>query len=307
MAPNKAIREQHISTVQAIHTSRLARISRGKGVVTSHLEDKFRRTRTGAKTMAIKKERVDHIALENRLLVERMKRIVTHSKPVWEDGPANSSIHVDHQSVLRPVMTAKRKKQEKMEKRLKLQQEQQQQLAQNDELAVVVGDDPNSAGDDPNSAGANPDTLALSYSDDYADDFNDHDMLNPLNASHNNLEMSRGSINNLEQSAVSVRFGDTNVVNLDGSYATHTGVPACRPSTAAMARPKSATSTGRRKSLLPHQRPPSAGARRPSTAGARATGGARPKSAATAPGGLTGEYATEEVRRTHHTHVTHFP
>jgi hypothetical protein len=51
------------------------------------------------------------------------------------------------------------------------------------------------------------------------------------------LEMSRGSANPLEASAVSVRFGENKIVNLDESYATHTGVGAVRP------RPSSAKHT----------------------------------------------------------------
>ena len=51
--------------------------------------------------------------MENRLLIERMKRIITHSTPVWSNDPPNSAIKIDHQSVLRPKSrggTARRRK-----------------------------------------------------------------------------------------------------------------------------------------------------------------------------------------------------
>ncbi len=313
LAPNKRIREQHISTVQAIHTSRLAKIGRGNGVVVNHLEDKFMRTRTGAKTMAIRKERVDHIALENKLLVERMKRIITHTKPVWDDGPSNSSIKIDHQSVLRPIKTSKSKpgKGGAKAKPGVTQSGPPPSAAQRPvsataaAAAALTPAEPPSELDlnaqdkltvyEPATASAH-DAVDAPASLEYSDDFqiNDNDQLNPLNSSHNVLEMSRGS-NALECSAVSVRFGENKVLNLDESYATHTGAVGNSNNTmpADSVRPKSATAAGRKPSLLPHQRRPSA--RRPSTATSRreSDGGAgkgvlsRPASAATAPGGMT--------------------
>ena len=71
LQPNRAIREQHLATIQAIHDSRLAARARGHGLVEHKLEAKFRRTRAGAKTLLLRKERAAHIALENKLLVER--------------------------------------------------------------------------------------------------------------------------------------------------------------------------------------------------------------------------------------------
>jgi hypothetical protein len=57
--------------MMAIHDGRLAARARGHGLCEHKLEEKFRRTRAGAKTLLLRKERAAHIALENKLLVER--------------------------------------------------------------------------------------------------------------------------------------------------------------------------------------------------------------------------------------------
>ncbi|GMI27291.1 hypothetical protein TeGR_g788 [Tetraparma gracilis] len=297
LAPNKRIRDQHISTVQAIHTSRLEKISRGNGVVVARLEEKFRRSRTGAKTATIRKERADHIALENKLLVDRMKRIITHSKPVWEDGPEGmAAIKIDHLSVLRPVKTSSRRAKE-AKARAASARGGKRPAAADSGPAVEAGEEQDRLEVYEPAQGA---TGPLEYSEDF--NSSDKDVVNPLNSSMRDLdmsaqlEMSRSSANPLEASAVSVRFGENKIVNLDESYATHTGVGAVRPrpSSAKHTRPRSASAAGKRDSsrpLLPHQRPPSA--RRPSTAGTRkgsvlGGGASRPQSAATAPVGAAG-------------------
>ena len=200
LAPNRAIREQHLQTVRAIHESRMAKIGRSHGVVKHHLEEKFRRTRAGAKTIMIRKERAAHVALENRLLIERMKRIITHSTPVWSNDPPNSAIKIDHQSVLRP----KSRGGDSARKKKGGEEKEESKYNPND-------------GDDLGEFNPETETNAdsLQYSDDFAN-------LHPLASSANNLEMSRGS-NALEQSAVSVTFKEP---NLEESYAT---APVGRP------------------------------------------------------------------------------
>jgi len=106
LCPNRAIREKHLAHVRGVHEQRLAKIKKGHGVTGCHLEKKFLVARTGAKTFELRRERAGKIALDNRLLVGRMKRILTHSVPVWADAGAlgaGSAIMVDHLSVLRPT------------------------------------------------------------------------------------------------------------------------------------------------------------------------------------------------------------
>ncbi len=266
-APNRAIRELQIKTTRAIHMARMDSINRGHGVVVNKLESRYRRPRAGAKTMTLRKERADHIALENKLLVERMKRIITHSTPVWSNDPPNSAIKIDHLSVLRPVKTSSRKKKSQQTKK---------------------GKKDNETGDAPESKGAQQEQQSLlEYSDDFA--LSNDDQVNPLLTSQN-LEISRGSNNMLETSAVSFRLDPVSNRHeyLDESFAT---APIdASDATKTHLRPSSAHAGC--KPSKPANRPSSGTKRmpRPSTANApgrkRASfmsSGDRPKSAATAP------------------------
>ncbi|GMH50958.1 hypothetical protein TL16_g00911 [Triparma laevis f. inornata] len=284
LAPNRAIREQHLQTVRAIHESRMSKIGRGHGVVNHRLEPKFRRTRTGAKTEMLRRERADHVALENRLLIERMSRIITHSTPVWSSDPPNSAITIDHQSVLRP----KRKGGKRKTTTKKLAKEKKSEEKGEEEESKFNPNDGDNLGEYNPETETNADSLQ--YSDDFAN-------LHPLASSTNNLEMSRGS-NALEQSAVSVTFKEP---NLEESYAT---APVGRPRGSKKLlppRPNSANSKAIKiYSTMPNRVRGGVTLPRPNTAGVDSSGvmlgmggvedleTTRPKSAATAPLAILG-------------------
>jgi len=234
------------------------------------LEAKFRRTRAGAKTLLLRKERAAHIALENKLLVERMSRIITHSTPVWCDDGPNANVKIDHLSVLRPKSTKKQKTKKVKAKMTPASQEEKPSDNPNDTEMLEV---------------YNPETETHADSLNYSDDFaNQH----PLMSSFNNLEMSRGS-NALEQSGMSVSFRDHPVSALEESY--NTAPVGKRKGRKLPPRPVSANSKAFNiYSTMPNRKSATGEVIRPSTAGS--SGGLskslffnelRPTSAVTAP------------------------
>ncbi|GMH90163.1 hypothetical protein TrST_g12927 [Triparma strigata] len=293
LAPNRAIREQHLQTVRAIHESRMSKIGRGHGVVNHRLEPKFRRTRTGAKTVMLRKERAAHVALENRLLIERMSRIITHSTPVWSTDPPSSAITIDHQSVLRPKSKGGRRKAKKAVEGKKEEKEEKTSEEKKEEKEKEEEESKFNPNDSDNLGEFNPETETNADSLNYSDDFAN---LHPLASSTNNLEMSRGS-NALEQSAVSVTFKEP---NLEESYAT---APVGRPKKKGLLppRPNSANSKATKiYSTMPNRVKGGVTLPRPNTAGVNSSGPLgmggvedegmtiRPKSAATAPLAILG-------------------
>ena len=193
LQPNRAIREQHLSTIRGIHESRMAKMAKGHGLVNDHLEAKFCRTRTGAKTMLLRKERADSVALENKLLVERMSRIITHSKPVWCNEGPNSAIKIDHLSVLRPIKNRITTKNKKVDN----------ESLNSDNLNVYnpetdASEAPADSWQQQQQKSTDIQDLALSF----------------------NLEVSRGSNSKLDTSAVSITFRDHPIAALEESYVT---------------------------------------------------------------------------------------
>jgi hypothetical protein len=57
----------------------------------------------GAKQALMKRERAKHVAMENALLVSRMRRIITHSTPLWGNDDLGGGF--------RPVLEQRRDKQ----------------------------------------------------------------------------------------------------------------------------------------------------------------------------------------------------
>jgi len=166
-------------------------------------------TRAGAKTMELRRERAAKIALDNKLLVGRMRRILTHSVPVWEDSGAlgaGSAIRVDHLSVLRPESTRRKKK---VPTNTVTTTEGGPETGETslDGVDIDLG---MSATMTTNELNEQRDDLApLDYSADFGDSF-DLDKSNILDRSANNLETSN----------LSVQFKDVPASKLEESFAT---------------------------------------------------------------------------------------
>ena len=165
LAPNQIIREKHLRGVRAVHEARLTKIKQGNGVISCHLEAKFLGTRTGAKTFELRRLEDKRIALDNKLLVDRMRRIITHSQPVWSNQ-TSSAITIDHQSVLRPKSKSKSKSKKKRPKKAKQQQHQPQQP----EIDLDLGLSCTMTTNEMNEYEAHDNLGSLDYSADFGED-----------------------------------------------------------------------------------------------------------------------------------------